>query len=100
MASRLNRSKGLRPAGAVHRPRVDEDPEALRDLAFTIIRVLDRDGQAVRPWAEGLDLTDDDLRAGLRHMMTLRAYDVRMVIAQPQQKTSFYMQQLGEEAVS
>ena len=88
------------PAGAVRRPAVDADPEAMRDLAFTIIRVLDREGQAVGPWAEGLDLTDDDLRAGLRHMMTLRAYDARMVIAQRQQKTSFYMQHLGEEAVS
>ena len=71
----------------------------MRDLAFTIIRVLDRDGQAVGPWAEGLDLTDDDLRSGLRHMMTLRAYDAWMVIAQRQQKTSFYIQHLGEEAV-
>lgn len=88
------------PAGAVRRPPVDEDPEAMRDLAFTIIRVLDVDGQAVGPWAEALDLTDDDLLSGLRHMMTLRAYDARMVIAQRQQKTSFYMQHLGEEAVS
>ena len=88
------------PAGSVRRPPVDADPEAMRDLAFTIIRVLNRDGQAVGPWAEALDLTDDDLRAGLRHMMTLRAYDARMVIAQRQQKTSFYMQHLGEEAVS
>lgn len=88
------------PAGAVRRPAVDEDPEAMRELAFTIIRVLNREGHAVGPWAEGLALTDDDLRAGLRHMMTLRAYDARMVIAQRQQKTSFYMQHLGEEAVS
>ena len=43
------------PAGAVRRPPVDEDPEAMRDLAFTIIRVLNRDGQAVGPWAEALD---------------------------------------------
>jgi 2-oxoisovalerate dehydrogenase E1 component alpha subunit len=90
----------ISPAGVVRRPAVDEDPEAMRDLAFTIIRVLDREGHAVGPWAEGLDLTDDDLRAGLRHMMTLRSYDTRMVIAQRQQKTSFYMQHLGEEAVS
>ena len=88
------------PAGAVRRPPVDADPEAMRDLAFTIIRVLNRDGQAVGPWAEALDLTGDDLLSGLRHMMTLRAYDARMVIAQRQQKTSFYMQHLGEEAVS
>ncbi|MFA5538166.1 MAG: 3-methyl-2-oxobutanoate dehydrogenase (2-methylpropanoyl-transferring) subunit alpha [Gemmobacter sp.] len=88
------------PAGAVRRPEVDADPESIRDLAFTIIRVLNRQGEAVGPWAEGLDLSDDDLRAGLRHMMLLRAYDARMLMAQRQQKTSFYMQHLGEEAVS
>ncbi|MEK1867682.1 MAG: thiamine pyrophosphate-dependent dehydrogenase E1 component subunit alpha, partial [Ensifer adhaerens] len=32
--------------------------------------------------------------------MTLRAFDARMVMAQRQGKTSFYMQHLGEEAVS
>lgn len=86
------------PAGEVRRPDVDEDPEAMRDLAFTIIRVMNRDGEAVGPWA--LDMSDDDLRTGLRDMMKLRAYDHRMLIAQRQGKTSFYMQHLGEEAVS
>jgi 2-oxoisovalerate dehydrogenase E1 component alpha subunit len=85
-------------AGAVRRPPVDEDPEAMRDLAFGVIRVLNRAGEAVGPWAEAL--TEDELRAGLRHMMILRAYDERMMIAQRQRKTSFYMQHLGEEAVS
>jgi 2-oxoisovalerate dehydrogenase E1 component alpha subunit len=85
-------------AGAIARPDIDEDPERMRDLAFGIIRVLDRDGHAVGPWAP--DLEDDALRDGLRHMMTLRAYDARMLIAQRQGKTSFYMQHLGEEAVS
>jgi len=33
-------------------------------------------------------------------MMTLRAFDARMVMAQRQGKTSFYMQHMGEEAVS
>ena len=32
-------------------------------------------------------------------MMTLRAFDARMLMAQRQGKTSFYMQHLGEEAV-
>ena len=50
------------------------------------------------PWAG--DLTVDQLKAGLRHMMLLRAFDARMLIAQRQGKTSFYMQSLGEEAVS
>ena len=85
-------------AGSVRRPEVDANPEEIRDLAFSIIRVLSRDGEAVGPWA-GL-LTDDQLIEGLRHMMTLRTFDARMQIAQRQGKTSFYMQHLGEEAVS
>ena len=85
-------------AGAVPRPEVDADPEQMRDLAFSIIRVLNRNGEAVGPWAGAL--TDDELLDGLRHMMTLRAFDARMLIAQRQGKTSFYMQHLGEEAVS
>jgi 2-oxoisovalerate dehydrogenase E1 component alpha subunit len=85
-------------AGSVPRPEVDVDPVAIRDLAFSIIRVLNRDGEAVGPWA-GL-LSDDELRSGLRDMMVLRAFDARMLIAQRQGKTSFYMQHMGEEAIS
>ena len=85
-------------AGEVRRPEVDVDPREIRDLAFAIIRVLNRDSEAVGPWA-GL-LSDAELREGLRHMMTLRAFDARMQMAQRQGKTSFYMQHMGEEAVS
>ena len=85
-------------AGSVARPDLDADPESIRDLAFSIIRVLDRDGEAIGPWA-GL-LSDQELLQGLRDMMTLRAFDARMLIAQRQGKTSFYMQHMGEEAVS
>ena len=85
-------------AGSVRRPDIDVAPEEIRDLAYTIIRVLDDEGQAVGPWA-GL-LSDDELLEGLRHMMRLRAFDARMLMAQRQGKTSFYMQHLGEEAVS
>ncbi len=85
-------------AGSVRRPEVDANPEDFRDLAYSIIRVLNRQGKAVGPWA-GL-LSDEELLAGLRDMMTLRAFDVRMQMAQRQGKTSFYMQHLGEEAVS
>ncbi len=77
---------------------IDVDPRSIRDLAFSIIRVLNRSGEATGPWA-GL-LSDDELRAGLRDMMTLRTFDQRMQMAQRQGKTSFYMQHLGEEAVS
>jgi 2-oxoisovalerate dehydrogenase E1 component alpha subunit len=85
-------------AGSVPRPEVDAAPETLRDLAYSIIRVLNHEGEAVGPWA-GL-LSDGELLTGLRNMMTLRAFDARMVMAQRQGKTSFYMQHLGEEAVS
>lgn len=86
------------PAGSVDRPPVDVAPEDIRDLAFDIIRVLNRDSEAVGPWA-GL-LGHEELLEGLRHMMTLRAFDARMQMAQRQGKTSFYMQHMGEEAVS
>lgn len=85
-------------AGAVPRPDIDVNPEDIRDLAFSIIRVLNRSGEATGPWA-GM-LTDDELLAGMRDMMTLRTFDARMQIAQRQGKTSFYMQHLGEEAIS
>jgi 2-oxoisovalerate dehydrogenase E1 component alpha subunit len=85
-------------AGAVPRPPIDADPGEIRDLAFSIIRVLNRNGEAVGPWAGLLD--DQELIDGLRHMMTLRAFDARMLVAQRQGKTSFYMQHLGEEAIS
>jgi 2-oxoisovalerate dehydrogenase E1 component alpha subunit len=86
------------PAGDVRRPPVDSDPESIRDLAFTIIRVMSRDGDAVGDWAPELD--EQSLLTGLQHMMRLRAFDARMLMAQRQGKTSFYMQHLGEEAIS
>jgi 2-oxoisovalerate dehydrogenase E1 component alpha subunit len=85
-------------AGEVRRPEVDAAPEDIRDLAFSIIRVLNRESEAVGPWS-GL-LSDEELLKGLRHMMTLRTFDARMQMAQRQGKTSFYMQHMGEEAVS
>src|ERR1700739_2005590 len=85
-------------AGSVARPDIDVNPEAIRELAYSIIRVWSRKGEAVGPWA-GL-LGDAELLEGLRHMMTLRAFDARMLMAQRQGKTSFYMQHMGEEAVS
>lgn len=87
------------PAGSIARPPVDVDPETIHDLAYSIIRVMNRDGVAVGPWA--VDLPDDEtLLEGLRDMMTVRAFDARMFMAQRQGKTSFYMQALGEEAIA
>src|SRR3954470_23939040 len=85
-------------AGEVRRPEIDAAAEDMRDLAYAIIRVLDRESEAVGPWA-GL-LSDEELLTGLRHMLTLRTFDARMQMAQRQGKTSFYMQHMGEEPVS
>ncbi|GAB4516800.1 MAG: 3-methyl-2-oxobutanoate dehydrogenase (2-methylpropanoyl-transferring) subunit alpha [Amphiplicatus sp.] len=85
-------------AGSVRRPEIDVDPEDIHDLAYSIIRVMNREGEAVGPWAGYLD--DDAALQGLRDMMTVRAYDARMLTAQRQGKTSFYMLSLGEEAIA
>jgi len=85
-------------AGAVGRPPVDVDPDEIREMAFSIVRVLNKEGEAVGEWAGAL--TARELHEGLRHMLMLRAFDARMLTAQRQGKTSFYMQHLGEEAVS
>lgn len=85
-------------AGSVDRPPVDVAPEAIRDMAYSIIRVLNRKGEAVGPWAG--TLTPEETLSGLRDMMRVRAFDKRMLMAQRQGKTSFYMQCLGEEAIA
>jgi 2-oxoisovalerate dehydrogenase E1 component alpha subunit len=88
----------LSPAGEVPRPPLDVSPADTRDLATTLVRVLDDDGRALGPWAPQLDA--EALRGGLRAMMKTRAYDARMLIAQRQKKISFYIQCLGEEAIA
>jgi 2-oxoisovalerate dehydrogenase E1 component alpha subunit len=85
-------------AGEVRRPPVDVAPKDIVDLGDDMIRVLDVRGDAVGPWAGTLDT--DALRRGLRDMLTVRAFDARMLRAHRQGNTSFYMQSLGEEAVS
>jgi len=85
-------------AGSVRRPPVDVKPADIWDLADTLIRVLDGHGQAVGPWAEACD--DETALRGLRAMMKTRAYDERMLKAQRQGKTSFYLQCTGEEAIA
>lgn len=93
-----NLEKELPKAGDVRRPPVDADPQDIRDLGYSLIRVLSRDGNAVGEWADALD--DETALQGLKNMMKVRAYDARMQMAQRQGKTSFYMQCLGEEAIA
>jgi 2-oxoisovalerate dehydrogenase E1 component alpha subunit len=85
-------------AGSVRRPAVNVPAQEITDLAYDLIRVLDDDGKAVGPWAG--ELSDEAALLGLRDMLTTRAYDARMLMAQRQGKTSFYMQSLGEEAIA
>ena len=86
-------------AGDVRRPDISADPRDIRDLAYSIIRVLNKDGAAVGEWAEHVP-DDERLLHGLRDMLKVRAFDARMLMAQRQGKTSFYMQALGEEAIA
>ena len=86
------------PAGSVLRPDVTSSPDQLRDLPYTLIRVLDEAGRATGPWDPRLDA--DTLRRMLRDMMLVRVYDDRMYRAQRQGKTSFYMKSTGEEAIA
>ena len=86
------------PAGSARRPDIDTDPAEMRDLAYSLVRVLDDDGSATGPWMP--ELEPDALYHGLRAMVMTRTYDDRMLTAQRQGKTSFYMRCTGEEAIA
>jgi len=88
----------LSEPGAVRRPPIDEHASTMRELAFSLIRVLGDDDQAHGPWDPVLP--PKDLVEALRVMVVTRAYDDRMFRAQRQGKTSFYMKCAGEEAVA
>ena len=85
-------------AGEVRRPPLEVVATEVFDLAYSLVRVLDDNGDAVGPWANSLD--HDQMIVGLRDMLTVRAFDARMLREHRQGKTSFYMQSLGEEAVA
>lgn len=88
------------PAGALPVPPPVLDAGASRPFATGMIRVLDDEGRAVGPWADYLgDLPAEPLLRGLRDMLRMRAVDRRMLNAQRQGKTSFYLQCTGEEAI-
>ncbi|WP_010183147.1 3-methyl-2-oxobutanoate dehydrogenase (2-methylpropanoyl-transferring) subunit alpha [Sphingomonas sp. PAMC 26605] len=85
-------------AGEARRPDTADAAGSFTELAYHLVRVLDDDGQAVGPWNPRL--SPDTLRAMLRSMALVRAFDERMFRAQRQGKTSFYMKCTGEEAVA
>nr|BAH89550.1 2-oxoisovalerate dehydrogenase, alpha subunit [uncultured bacterium] len=88
------------PAGALDVPPPDLRAEESQDYANGLIRVLDDAGEAVGPWADYIaDMDRDALLLGLRDMLRMRAVDKRLLNAQRQGKTSFYLQCTGEEAI-
>lgn len=85
-------------AGSARRPDIDVDPTEIKDLATDMIRVLNKEGDAVGPWAS--DIPDEVQKNGLKAMLRTRAFDERMMTLQRQGKTSFYMKCTGEEAIA
>ncbi len=88
----------LSAPGEVRRPAIDTKPDDMRDLAYSLIRVMDDQGTPVGPW--NADIPVEILKKGLRNMVLTRVYDDRMYRAQRQGKTSFYIKCTGEEAIS
>ncbi len=88
----------LSPAGAIDRPSIDSAPRDIGHLSTELVRVLDDDHQALGAWDPNLDAAE--LQVALRWMTLNRIMDERLWQAQRQGKISFYMQALGEEAVS
>ncbi len=84
-------------AGIMPRPPIDAPAEALRDMAYGLVRVLDDAGNAIGPWAP--DVSPDRLRQGLSAMLLTRIFEDRMFRSHRQGKTSFFMKSTGEEAI-
>jgi 2-oxoisovalerate dehydrogenase E1 component alpha subunit len=82
-------------AGEMKKPALDEKVERIALMRKQLLRVLDDDGAAVGEWVPDLGVADK--LAGLRNMMLVRSFDARLL---RQGKISFYMQSLGEEAIS
>jgi 2-oxoisovalerate dehydrogenase E1 component alpha subunit len=93
-----DRVRFVSKAGEMRKPALDDKVERIALMRKQLVRVLDDDGAAVGEWAP--EMSADTKRAGLRDMMTVRAFDARMLKAHRQGKISFYMQALGEEAIA
>ena len=88
----------LAPAGAAPRPSPTASIGETTELAVSLIRVLDDEGQPLGPWDPHLDPAL--LLKALRYMLITRSMDDRVRRAQRGGQVSFYMQSMGEEAVS
>jgi 2-oxoisovalerate dehydrogenase E1 component alpha subunit len=88
----------LSPAGSVDKPAVDSRTRDIEHLSSDLVRVLDDDHSAKGPWIPNIDASD--LQIALRWMVLNRVFDQRMWQIQRQGRISFYMEALGEEAIS
>ena len=88
----------LSPAGSIGRPPVDTRARDVEHLSSELVRVLDDEGNAVGEWNP--ELPDAELKRALKLMCLTRVFDERMHRMQRQGRISFYVQSLGEEAVS
>ncbi len=88
----------LSPAGAIDKPPVDVPVRDIDHLSLELVRVLDDDHRAKGPWNPGLEARE--LQVALRWMLLTRIFDERMLQIQRQGRISFYIQSLGEEAIS
>lgn len=88
----------LSAAGTVERPASNSRVIDMEELAYSLVRVLDEDHLAQGPWNPELDSAT--LLKAMELMVLVRQYDERMLRMQRQGKITFYMQSLGEEAVS
>jgi len=88
----------LSPAGSVEKPAIDARTRDIEHLSNGLVRVLDEENKAVGPWNPGID--PSQLQIALRWMLLTRIFDRRMWQIQRQGRISFYMESLGEEAVS
>ena len=88
----------LSPAGSIDKPSVGARTRDIEYLSSGLVRVLDDDHEAKGPWTPNLD--PEQKQVALRWMMLNRILDKRMWQIQRQGRISFYMEALGEEAVS
>ncbi|MEM7279478.1 MAG: thiamine pyrophosphate-dependent enzyme, partial [Pseudomonadota bacterium] len=86
------------PAGKAKKPATDASARDIEDLAFGMVRVLDDEHKACGEWDPGL--SSEQLSDALRLITLTRVFDERMHRMQRQGRISFYMQSLGEEAIS
>ena len=88
----------LSPAGALDKPGTNARVRDIENLATGLVRVLDDHHDAAGPWNPNLEPAE--LQVGLRWMLLNRVFDERMWQIQRQGRISFYVEALGEEAVS